>query len=120
MKQSEKLDLILRHIYNFRFDKKFHAVPNVCKAIGVPVEVPVETNMLAKRLKDNGYVRTVEYGDRIDIKITSEGIDYCEHDSYSFKGHSIVTNNYNITGSPNANIITDSNGVNIKADKEDI
>jgi len=115
MKQTEKLDLILRELYKLRFDGHVYALKDICKENNIPIEPVNEVRALASRLKDDGYVNATFTFDDSLVEITSYGVEYCEEDSYTYKNHSIITNNYNlsITNSPNANIISNSSNVNI-------
>lgn len=116
MKQSEKLDLILRALYQLRYDGNFHSFKSICETQNIPVEPQNEIRMLAHRLKDDGYINAVFTRSDAAAVLTSYGIEYCEEDSYSYKGHSIITNTYNLTisNSPNANIVSSSTNVTIQ------
>ena len=115
MKQSEKLDLILKTLYNYRQDGRYFSIEEICKSQNIPVEPKIELRMIVKRLEQDGYIRAIYTNSDISAVLTSHGIEYCEEDSYANKGHSIITNNYNltITNSPNANIVSSSDNVTI-------
>ena len=115
MKQSEKLDLILRELYKHKHESKYYYISVICKTLSIPYASINELYQLTDRLHDDGYViknNTLEY---CSAKITSSGIEYCEENSYSYFGHPINTNKYNISivNSPNSNIVTQSSDVTI-------
>lgn len=116
MKQAEKLDLILRELYRLRFDGKYYSIEFIGKKIGITIESHDEARILTKRLEEDGFVISSITKDTCYVKLNSYGIEYCEEESYVHKGNSIITNTYNmsITGSPNANIVSNSNDVNIE------
>ena len=115
MKQSEKLDLILRVLYQYRHDGQHHAIEAICEIQKIPVEPHNEVRALAHRLQDDGYIKATFTKGATLALLTSHGIEYCEEDSYAYRGHSIITNTYNMTisNSPNANIVSGSSNVNI-------
>jgi hypothetical protein len=92
MKQSEKLDLILRGIYERRKDR-FIEVHKILPVIGVEAEAE-ELIRLLGRLHEDGMVRVISSYDVVEI--TTHGIDYCEEDSYTYRGQPLISNNYNI------------------------
>jgi hypothetical protein len=115
MKQSEKLDLILRDLYKYKNDGHHHSIGLICKALNIPLDSDLEMGNLASRLKTDGLINaTITIGDS-SAELTSSGIEYCEENSYSYTGHSIITNNYNISvvNSPNSNIVSQSSNVSI-------
>jgi len=114
MKQSEKLDLILKGLYDYKDTGKYHSLIGVCNAINIPLALE-EWNRLAHRLKDDGYVRTIFNYDDCMLQLTTYGIDYCEQDSYTYSGNAIITNTYNINveNSSNINIVSQSTDVKI-------
>lgn len=116
MKQSEKLDLILKALYQIRHDGFYYSIESICEANNIPVAPHNEVSMLAHRLNNDGYIKASFTKSDTSAILTSHGIEYCEEDSYSYQGHSIITNTYNLTisNSPNANIISGSKNVNIQ------
>lgn len=114
MKQIEKLDLILKSLYELRFEG-FYSLQEICQDKQLPIEIHSELRMLAKRLESDHFINANYTFDDCLAQITSYGIEYCEEDSYTYKGKSIITNNYNltITNSPNANIVSNSTDVKI-------
>ncbi len=115
MKQSEKLDLILKELYKFKNDGGYHSIGQICNTLGIPLDSTLEMGNLASRLKTDGLINAViTIGDSL-AELTSHGIEYCEENSYSYSGHSIITNNYNISvvNSPNSNIVSQSSNVSI-------
>lgn len=113
MKQSEKLDLILRDLYKYKNDGKNYSIGNICQTLNIPIDSDLELNKLAHRLKKDGYINALFTHNDCLAELTSYGIEYCEGDSYSYSGHSIITNNYSIsiTNSPNSNIVSQSTSV---------
>jgi len=115
MKQSEKLDLILRELYKYKNDGRHHSIGLICKALNILLDSDLEMGNLASRLKTDGLINaTITIGDSL-AELTSSGIEYCEENSYSYSGQSIITNNYNISvvNSPNSNIVSQSSNVSI-------
>ncbi len=115
MKQSEKLDLILRELYKYKNDGKYHSIGLICQSLNIPLESLSELNKIATRLKDDGFIKASITLQDCSGELTSYGIEYCEENSYSYSGHSIITNNYNISivNSPNSNIVNQSSNVAI-------
>lgn len=58
---------------------------------------------MAKRLESDNYIERPGNISKA-VRLTSYGVDYCESDSYTYSGRSVITNNYNLTisNSPNA------------------
>ncbi len=115
MKQSEKLDLILRELYKYKNDGKYYSIGWICETHNISLDSVLELNKLAHRLKDDGYINTMFKHNDCMAELTTYGIEYCEEDSYSYSGHSIITNNYSISivNSPNSNVVNQSSNVNI-------
>ena len=115
MKQSEKLDLLLRELYNYKFDGHVYSLKEICQEKNLPIEPYNEVRTLAHRLIDDRFITGNFTMDDCVAEITSYGVEYCEENSYTYRGHSIITNNYSISisNSPNANIVSNSSEVNI-------
>lgn len=115
MKQSEKLDLILRELYKYRNDGKYYSIAQVCETLSIPIASASEINTLAHRLKEDRYINATFVLNDCNAALTTHGIEYVEEDSYSYSGHSVITNNYSISivNSPNSNIISQSSNVTI-------
>jgi len=115
MKQSEKLDLILRELYKYKNDGEYYSIDWICKTMNIPVDSFLELNKLAHRLKDDRFITPLFAHNDCSAELTSYGIEYCEENSYTYSGHSIITNNYSISivNSPNSNIVNQSNNVSI-------
>lgn len=111
MKQSEKLDLILRGLYQHR-DEGIWGIDEILQSYGLSISNE-EIWRLAHRLKDDGYIDGPYIGDgKPTCRINTYGIEYCEESSYTYKGESLITNNYfSITDSPNAAIVNNSQNV---------
>lgn len=122
MKLSEKRDLILRELYNHKNDGSNYSIGQICKALNIPLDSVLEISKLASHLKTDGLINAViTNGDSL-AELTSYGIEYCEENSYSYSGHSIITNNYNISvvNSPNSNIVSQSSNVSISQNISEI
>lgn len=114
MKQSEKLDLILKGLYEFKDTGKHYSIVAICNEMNIPLAVD-EWNRLAHRLENDGYVKTIFFHNDCSLQLTTHGIDYCEEDSYTYSGNAIMNNQYNISviNSPNSNIVNQSSNVTI-------
>jgi hypothetical protein len=115
MKQSEKLDLILRELYKHKNEGTYLSIGWICQELDIPLDSALELNRLAHRLKEDGYIKTIFSHNDCSAELTSYGIDYCEENSYTYSGNSIITNNYSISivDSPNSNIVNESQNVTI-------
>jgi hypothetical protein len=122
MKQSEKLDLILRELYKYKNDSKYYSIGWICENLNIPLDSLLELNKLAHRLKDDRLINTMFRHNDCMAELTTYGIEYCEEDSYLNSGHSIITNEYSISivNSPNSNIVSQSTDVSITQNIEDI
>jgi hypothetical protein len=114
MKQTEKLDLILKSLYNFKFDGRYYSIPQILSEIGIDIN-QFELLSLCKRLESDGLIKLIAGLNDIKGTITTYGVQYCEGDSYTYEGSAIINNNYHISieNSPGANIINQSQNVNI-------
>ena len=114
IKQSEKLDLILKGLYKFKDTGKYYSLVSICNAMNISLAID-EWNRLAHRLKNDGYVKTIFHHSDCSLQLTTYGIDYCEQDSYTYSGNAIITNVYNINvkNSSNTNIVSHSDNVNV-------
>ncbi len=122
MKQSEKLDLILRFLYDRKFDGYHYNLSGILEENGINSNLD-EAFALGKRLERDGLIEgfgTEEGG--MSVCLTTDGIDYIENDSYSNKGHSIITNHYNysISDSNNTNIVHDSSNISISQNSNQV
>ncbi len=105
MKQSEKLDLILKGLYEFKHDGKYYSLTWILQNNGVEVNFD-EVFSLGKKLEGDGMVQFLGKHDDAMGSITTVGIEYVEEDSYSYSGHSITTNNYNISIQGHGNVFS--------------
>jgi len=103
MKQSEKLDLILRELYKYRFDGRYYNIGGLLIDLNIDFEEYTELRMLCKRLEDDGLIKTMWVKAGANACLTSYGIEYCEETSYSYR-----------TQSQNVNIHYDINQVDQK------
>lgn len=114
MKQSEKLDLILRELYKHKHDGHYHSIKEICDNLNIDIAANAEVPSLAHRLKNDSLINAHFMLNDAMASLTTYGIDYCEEDSYTYRGSSIITNNYiNVTNSPNANVVSNSSNVTI-------
>jgi len=112
MKQSEKLDVILRYLYERRNVRGEFSIAEILKESNIEAD-DNEIGRLANQLKTDKLIELNVLSQKLKkAKITSKGITYCEEDSHAKKGESIV-NNYNIVNSPQANLVVHSSQVTI-------
>ena len=112
MKQSEKLDIILRYLYERKDDNKEYSIADVLESSGIETN-PTEIARLAEHLEKDKYIKLNNLSTKLKkAKITSKGITYAEGDSYSHRGNNII-NHYNVVNSPQTNIVVNSNQVTI-------
>jgi hypothetical protein len=112
MKQSEKLDVILRYLYERKDDNTEYSIADVLESSGIETN-PTEIARLAEHLEKDKYIKLNNLSSKLKkAKITSKGITYAEGDSYSHKGNNII-NHYNVVNSPQTNIVVNSNQVSI-------
>lgn len=114
MKQTEKLDLLLKGLYEFRFDEKYYDIEEILSNVGVPIN-NAEARLLGRRLEQEGLIKYLPTQDAARATLTSEGAEYAESDSYTYQGQAVINNNYNITitNSPGSNVVSNSQNVNI-------
>lgn len=120
MKQSEKLDLLLKGYYAKKSTYSLYFPDQILKENNIPYTDNREAFQLAKRLSDDGFITAQGIsGLRIRGKISSKGIDYVEGDSYTHKGSSIISNYYNTTvsNSSGVSIVNSSDNVNVSISK---
>jgi hypothetical protein len=122
MKQSEKLDLSIRELYKHKNDGNYYSIGNICRSLNIPLDSMLELNKLAHRLEDDGFIETMFVLNDCSAELTSYGIEYCEENSYSYSGHSVITNNYSISivNSPNSNIVNQSSKVMISQNVSEV
>lgn len=107
MKQSEKLDLLLRGYYEKRNTYLYYFPEQILKEFNIPFSDIREATSLGKRLHSDKFLTARSISNmRIWGRISSEGIDYCEGDSYTNKGFAIITNDY-------STVINNSQGVSV-------
>lgn len=94
MKQFEKLDLILKKLYELRHERNNLALDAIMQDLNI-YESEEERRRLAERLESDGLANVYKTG---AIVITHPGIKYCEENSYSQPGKSLTSFNFNISG----------------------
>ncbi|MBS1951245.1 MAG: hypothetical protein OJF59_003259 [Cytophagales bacterium] len=113
MKQSEKLDIILRYLYERRNDRREFSIAEILKESNVTAD-EAEIGRLANQLRTDKLIELNVLSQKLKkAKITSKGVTYCEEDSHAKKGESIV-NHYHIVNSPQSNIVVQSSQVTTK------
>lgn len=117
MKQTEKLDFLLKQLYKHRSDYQYTDVIDIFGLMKDGVS-ETEAKLMVERLEDLRYIKKISTKDGLSAKITSKGIEYCEEDSFAKNGYPIINNNYNlnIKNSPNSNIVNNSSNINIGSD----
>ena len=75
MKQKEKLDLILKKLYELRDDKYSHTLTEIMTGLGI-YESGEDMHRMAARLKDSGLAETNGTKEGVYVKIINPGIDY--------------------------------------------
>jgi len=97
MKQTELLDLLLKGLYEEGKDD-FRSFGMIINKYQIPIEEMDELRRLTKRLESDGLItKPIMLRSDISARLSSRGIDYCEGNSYTYSGQSLITNNYNIT-----------------------
>lgn len=110
MKQKEKLDAILKILYEDSRYQQRNILSDYQKLDSNYDELVV----LTERLKKEGLVERLVTKDSIEIKLTSQGVEYCEEDSFTVQGRSVIQNSYiTLNNSPGSNIIGQSPGSSI-------
>jgi len=117
MKQTEKLDQILRWLYDHRHEPGYWEVEEICKELGMQYSYN-EPGMFGKRLEDDGLVNRLGTLSGASIEINTYGIDYVEHDSYSKRGVAIAETHYhyNVQNSTNTAFVQHASNVSINQD----
>jgi len=115
MKLTEKKDLILKVLYDFKFDGERYSLAEIFANNKVEI-ISNELYAIGLDLKRNGYIRI--NGGEADFfaEITSKGVEYCEKASFSNNEIAIINNNFNISNSENTNIVTNSDKVFINSE----
>ena len=121
MKQSEKLDIILKRLYDYRYDGKYYSITIILDNYNVNTNFD-EVFSLTKKLERDGHIKILGQHNDVLGSITTEGIEYVEDDSYSISGSPITNNHYNISivNSPNANLISQSSNVSVEQNFVDV
>jgi hypothetical protein len=115
MKQSEKLDIILRGLYERRDGRQWDDAQEILKEKGIEVS-DMELDRLKERLTSDRLVEDLGAVGHALLKITSRGVEYCEEDSYSYRGRSLLSidQSVNISGSEHINVIANSTNSSIQ------
>jgi hypothetical protein len=96
MRQSEKLDTILKYLYERRDTRVEYSISSILEELGIATN-DAEMARLADHLRTDGHIELNNLSAKLKkAKITSKGIMYSEGDSYTHKGQT-VTHNGNAT-----------------------
>lgn len=96
MKQSEKLDLVLRELYKTKNDRIPYSISRIFHNLNIPLDSTSEPLTIAEHLEQDGFIKAFTMLVDCDALLTSRGILFCQENSYSSPGHSILTNNYSV------------------------
>ncbi len=103
MKRVEKLDAILSELYKHRYDGKFYDIIEVAKSLGIHVET-IEIQQIADQLVYKSLAVPENKGkvSHLILKITPDGILYCEKTSFANSNKSIAMQTFSgtFTNSP--------------------
>lgn len=93
MKHVEKLDLVLRELYKYRFNGKKYSIKEIINNIGLDA-MPREPIIIGKRLEEEGLIEFTPTKESAYAKINSFGIEYCESTSHTDISISISSFNF--------------------------
>jgi len=111
MKQVEKLDRILRYLYDHRFDGKSYMLFNIVKELDLPVVGKHEVIELGQRLKTDGVVKALVVAmGNMALELNSYGVEYCEESSYENPMQPVATAPIHIVGSQQVVVVHNSPG----------
>lgn len=98
MKESERIDVVLRGLYEYKESGSWVSPREFIPRLKLEDEFRI-----ANWLINNGYASGTKTQDSAYMKITSDGIFYCEDDSQSRPGKSVISVTYiQNTNSPGA------------------
>lgn len=118
MKQSEKLDRILRYLYERRNDNEEYSIAEILAGYEIESNT-TEIARLAEYLEKSKYITLNDFSSNLKkARITAKGIAYAEGDLYGHRPNNII-HHYNIVNSPQANIVISSNQVTINQPQYD-
>lgn len=100
MKQSEKLDLVLKWLYARRHERHNTLLKRIMEELNI-YESREDEDRIATRLHSDGLARAERMAAGTLLTITSEGVEYCEESSYSKPGFSLTTFNIGTVHSSN-------------------
>jgi hypothetical protein len=113
MKESEKLDLILKGLYENKHDGKNHPMKGILQSYGIEVNW-TEIMSLAELLKEDNLIDYIsDIADALG-RITTKGITYVEGDSYTYIGKPIINNHYTFVTT--SNLVDLSQDIDISQD----
>ncbi|MBK8339189.1 MAG: hypothetical protein IPK99_03920 [Flavobacteriales bacterium] len=114
MKQVEKLDTILRYLYDRRFDGHRYMLFNIPKELELSIGGRDEVIELGQRLKKDGVIDAIglAMGD-MAMQINSYGVEYCEGRSYGNIMQPLASSPINISGSQQVVVVSHSPGTSV-------
>ncbi|WP_293916554.1 MULTISPECIES: hypothetical protein [unclassified Sphingobacterium] len=115
MNQSEKLDTLLKVLYEFPYNNQYYDFSEIAGSAKLSL-TSEELTRLFKRLRDDSFIEAKFFlGGYGFARITSYGIDFVEGDSYKRNESLITTNNYHttVTNSSGISVVNASSGVNV-------
>jgi len=119
MTQSEKLDVILRYLYERRNKRVEYSIVAILEESGIEVDYN-EVARLALQLRKDGLIDLNVLSQKLKkARITAKGVTYCEDGPSPVRKGASVINNYNITDSPQAAIVVGSSQVTITQTQHD-
>ncbi len=114
MKQVEKLDRILRYLYDHRFDGNNYMLFGIVEELQLPVVGKHEVIELGQRLKKDGLVDAIGLAmGNLAMELNSYGVEYCEERSYGSPAQPVATAPINIVGSQQVVVVSHSPGANV-------
>lgn len=123
MKQPEKLDFILKELFSTykTTGDLWHGrdIQTIFKDKGLIISSD-EADALGARLDSEGLIIGNPTKSGFYPRLTSQGIEYIEEDSFSKRGTPVTHLSFNINNSPGANIIHSSSNVSINTTSKEI
>ena len=110
MKEAEKLDFILKAIYE-QLDHQGDLIP-ILKSKGMNWSAD-DIERLAIGLEKRGFIEFRPTRSSAYASLKSEGIEFIQGLSFAHKEHSIITNNYSINNSSIGSIVNQSSNTTV-------
>ena len=74
----EKEDLIIKELYNYRSDGKYHSISAICESLNIPLDSLLEMQDIVKNLKEDRFISAYFTMNDYSAVITNDGIEYFE------------------------------------------